>query len=236
MKIAEITLLTSVMLFVSGCATWQPPGKMTEIEVFGYVSGLDKTHPQKKIYRQYVSDDRYLQFDRITDDNVIYGWHTCTNCNWTRVKMAAIYTGSYLYLIYGHHEDFFKSPPEDIPVLSDWHWSWNAIEKLQVEGRNLIKLAEIRKCPYDYPVIKEWTNGPWRADGEIDCSIRKSGRYESLWVATIDETLAGEKDSIVDLGSSKLRERLKALEDLYRDGVIDEFEYETKRREILDNL
>ena len=119
-----------------------------------YLRPLKSVHPEQKIYRQYVSNDRYFQFDRMSSDNTIYGWFTCTDCSWTREKIAAVYDGSYLYVVYGHHEDLFLNRPQRVPMLPDAHWSWNVVEKFQVEGRNLIKLSQIRKCDYDSPAIR----------------------------------------------------------------------------------
>ena len=90
---AALAVLTMLSLALTGCATWQPPAPLTEVEAAKIIFGLEREHPRERIYRQYVSDSHYLQFDRIGDDNVIYGWRTCTDCDWTRLKLAGVYTG-----------------------------------------------------------------------------------------------------------------------------------------------
>lgn len=229
-----------VIAVASGCSTVMPPSPLSEIEAAEIIFGLEREHPRERIYRQYVSNNQYLQFERIGEQDVLYGWRTCTTCNWTRLPMSAIYTGDYLYTINGHHEDFFLTAPEDQRLVRDnqfRHWSWNTVSKYQVEGRNLIQLSQFRACSYNTPRVQEWSNAPWSSGDEIDCRYKRSGSYNRLWVATIDETLAGERDSIVDtVGGSSVQERLNALEALLRDGVITEKEYAEKRRDILDDI
>ena len=74
-------LSTSVL---TGCATLNFPSPMTETEVFDKLVSVEPVAPKEKIYRQYVTDGRYLQFERIDENNIIYGWYTCTDCTWTR--------------------------------------------------------------------------------------------------------------------------------------------------------
>ncbi len=228
-------------LSLGGCATWNPPSPMLETEVFKKLVSIKPVEPQEKIYRQYVSDGIYLQFERMDENNIIYGWYTCTNCNWTRSKFLALYDGSYLYMTYGHHEEFFLESPKDVrhhPENS--HWSWSVIEKYQLEGRNLIKLGQIRKCASDSPQIKEWSNVPWAYDGETDCQFEANGRYSKIFVATIDETLTGKRSSIVgeaaDTISTEVRAKLATLKELFDEGLISDADYEEKRKALLDQL
>ena len=230
-------LTVLVIMLLSGCATYKPPTRLWETDVARILSDVEKTHPREKLYRQYVSDKYYFQFDRISENNVIYGWLTCTDCSWTRHKMAAIYDGSYLYVTYGQHEHFFLSQPDQEPMYSDsLYWRWNVVDKYRVEGRNLIQLSQFRKCRHRTPMIREWTDAPYLpGPGEIDC--RYGGEaYNSIYVATIDETLVGRRDSIVGQEKETVKERLNALEELYKEGVISESEYNQKRREILSEL
>lgn len=226
---------------LSGCATWNPPSPMLETEVFKKLVSIKPVAPKEKIYRQYVSDGIYIQFERMDENNIIYGWYTCTNCDWTRSKILAMYDGSYLYMVYGHHEEFFLEAPQAVrqhPENS--HWSWSVIEKFQLEGRNLIKLGQIRKCANDNPPIKEWKNSPWYYDGETDCRYQDSGSYNKIFVATIDETLTGQRSSIVgeqaDTISTEVRAKLATLKELYEDGLIDQKDYEEKRKALLDKF
>ncbi|TAP24606.1 SHOCT domain-containing protein [Alteromonas sp. KUL17] len=183
----------------------------------------------------------YLQFERMDESNVIYGWYTCTDCNWTRTKVLAVYDGSYLYTVYGQHEEFFLESPQNTrhhPNFS--HWSWSAINKYQIEGRNLILLGQIRKCAYMTPMVREWTNEVWQNDGEIDCRYEENGTFKRIFVATIDETLTGSRSSIVgaenDALDSDITSKLSKLKDLYERGLITQEEYEQKRKEILTKL
>ncbi len=231
-------LSTSVL---TGCATLNFPSPMTETEVFDKLVSVEPVAPKEKIYRQYVTDGRYLQFERIDENNIIYGWYTCTDCTWTRSKFLALYDGSYLYLTYGHHEEFFLESPENKRQHPDFsHWSWSTINKYQIEGRNLIMRGQIRKCIYDSPQVQEWDNSPWSYDGEIDCQYKNRGTYQSIYVATIDETLTGQRSSIVgaeqDAIPADIRSKLTGLKDLYEQGLITQEEYEMKRREVLDSL
>jgi hypothetical protein len=241
MKKIIVALTLSLAFLLGGCATLNYPSAMTETEVFQKLVSIKPIEPKEKIYRQYVSDGRYLQFERIDENNIIYGWYTCTNCSWTRSKFLAIYDGSYMYLTYGHHEEFFLESPQNVRKHPEFtHWSWSVIEKFQIEGRNLIQLGQIRKCIYDSPAIKEWDNAPWAYDGDYNCAYKKSGSYKKIFVSTIDETLAGQRSSIVgaeqDAIDSDIKVKLAKLKDLYEDGLISQEEYEAKRRELLDNL
>ena len=234
-------LLFAGAITLTGCSTLDFPTPMLETEVYEKLISIKQVVPQEKLYRQYVSGRTYLQFERMGEDNIIYGWYTCTDCSWTRSKFLALYDGSYLYLTYGHHEEFMLQSPRNVRQHPDFsHWSWSVIEKFQVEGRNLIKLGQIRKCPTTYPMINEWSNAPWTYDGEIDCSLQLSGRYNSIFVATIDETLTGTRSSIVgnknDALSAGISEKLASLKDLYERGLITQEEYEQKRKEILDSI
>lgn len=228
-------------LTLGGCATWNPPSPMLETEVFEKLVSIKPIAPKEKIYRQYVSDGIYLQFERIDKDNVMYGWYTCTNCSWTRSKFLAVYDGSYMYMTYGHHEEFFLESPKNVrnhPENS--HWSWSVIEKYQVEGRNLIKQGQIRKCATDSPQIREWESAPWASDGEIDCMYRVTGKYKRIFVATIDETLAGNRSSIVgeaaDNISQEVRAKLSTLRELFDEGLINQSDYDAKRKALLEDL
>ena len=251
-------------MFLTGCATVKPPSSLSEYNVAEILRDVEWKHPTEKLYRQYVSGKLYLQLDRISEKNVIYGWLTCTDCVWTREKMAAVYDGSYLYLTYGRHEDFFVqndsllagdkpaltylSPEQFVQMmLTDMHpdkthwltdWKWNTVEKYRVEGRNLVLLSQFRKCVWDNDTgVQEYTNAPLRPDfDEIDCRYQEPGKYNTIYVATIDETLVGKLDSIVGSERGNVKERLEALKKLYEDGTIDESEYRTKRKDILDEL
>ncbi|MEG3767779.1 SHOCT domain-containing protein [Alteromonas sp. 14N.309.X.WAT.G.H12] len=239
-RLLYVVLITAG-LNLGGCAIWNPPSPMLETEVFTKLASLNPVEPKEKIYRQYVSDGIYIQFERMDENNIIYGWYTCTNCNWTRSKILAIYDGSYLYMAYGHHEEFFLESPKNVRQHpTNGHWSWSVIEKFQLEGRNLIKLGQIRKCATDSPQIQEWDNAPWAYDGETDCMYKQAGKYNKIFVATIDETLAGKRSSIVgeeaDAISSDVREKLSVLKSLYEDGLINEQEYEAKRKILLEDL
>lgn len=236
-SITRTAMTSFLMVVISGCATYNFPSPLYETDVVRILSNVKRIHPREKLYRQYVSDRLYMQFERIGPKNVIYGWMTCTDCNWTRRKMSAIYNGNYLYIIYGHHESLFLSRPRAKPMIADVPWYWNVIDKYQVEGRNLIKLSQYRECQKDSPAIKEWTNRPYVPNvGEMDCRISRSGNYNVIYVATIDDTLVGRRDSMVGSESDTVKERLKALEKLYREGTINESEYNEKRRDILDDL
>jgi hypothetical protein len=241
MKTIMLLAMSWLALTMSGCTTLNYPSPMTEAEVYQQMSNIDPIVPKEKIYRQYVSDGRYFQFERMDENNVIYGWFTCTDCTWTRSKMLAVYDGSYMYVTYGHHEDFFLESPTSVRQHPDFsHWSWSSIDKFQVEGRNLIKLGQIRKCTYMTPYIREWTNTPWSYDGEYDCTYQKSGTYNSIYVATIDETLTGERSSIVgaknDALTGDISEKLKSLKTLLEQELITDEEYQNKRKEVLDSL
>ena len=225
---------------IGGCTTYNYPAPLSENEAAAVMLAVTREHPRERIYRQYVQDSQYLQFERVGEDDVLYGWRTCTTCDWTRLQMAAVYDGSYLYLIYGHHEDFFMGAPDDTRLIDDdnfQHWSWNTVDKFQVEGRNLVKLSEWRACPYSSVArVQEWTAPPYRSDG-IDCRYKSSRGYSTVWVATVDETLAGERDSMVDTAiGDTIQERLKRLEALRRDGTITDTEYQQRRREILEEI
>ncbi|WP_272984027.1 SHOCT domain-containing protein [Alteromonas australica] len=240
-KRLALLVFTGVLMSLGGCATLNYPSPMLETETFEKLISIKPVAPKEKIYRQYVRNGFYFQFERMDENNVIYGWYTCTDCNWTRSKMLAVYDGSYLYVTYGHHEEFFLEAPENIrhhPNFS--HWSWSAINKYQIEGRNLILLGQIRKCEYMSPMIREWSNSVWTYDGEIDCTYQESGRYKSIFVATIDETLTGSRSSIVgaenDALDGDITNKLSKLKDLYERGLITQEEYEQKRKEILSNL
>lgn len=239
----DAALLTLILLSVTlgGCSTLNFPSQMTETEVFQKLVSIKPIEPKEKIYRQYVSDGRYIQFERISEENIIYGWYTCTDCTWTRSKILALYDGSYLYLSYGHHEEFFLESPKNIDQHPEFsHWSWGVIEKFQIEGRNLIKLGQIRKCIYDSPAIKEWDNSPWEYDGDYDCQYKNPGTYKSIFVSTVDETLAGQRSSIVgseqDAIAPEIKLKLAGLKDLYEEGLIRQEEYEAKRKELIDQL
>ncbi|MBU2977616.1 SHOCT domain-containing protein [Alteromonas sp. C1M14] len=234
-------LLIITGLQLGGCAIWNPPSPMSEIEVHQKLVDIKPIEPEEKLYRQYVSDGIYIQFERMDENNVIYGWYTCTDCNWTRSKILAIYDGSYLYMAYGHHEEFFLESPTYVRQHpSNAHWSWSVIEKFQLEGRNLIKLGQIRKCADDTPQIQEWDNAPWALDGETDCKYKRAGKYNKIYVATIDETLTGIRSSIVgedaDAIPSDVRAKLAILKSLFDDGLINEQEYADKRKILLDDL
>lgn len=226
---------------LGGCATVLPPSQMLETEVYKKMVAIKAEEPKEKIYRQYVSDGFYIQMDRMDENHVFYGWYTCTNCNWTRAKILAVYDGSYLYMIYGHHEEFFLESPKDqieYPEMS--HWSWGVIEKFQVEGRNLIKLGQIRKCVYDDPMIKEWSNAPWDYDGDFDCRYAFKGTYNTVFVATTDDTLIGEKSSIVgeskDAVTNDVRTKIAALKELFDEGLIDQATFEAKKKKLIDDM
>ena len=237
MSIRRIVLTILSAMIVTGCGTYNFPSPLWETQVARILSDVERTHPQEKLYRQYVSGRLYMQFERISDNDVIYGWVTCTDCSWTRKKMAAIYSGSYLYVIYGHHEAFFLREPKKKVMYPNEHWSWNVVDKYQVEGRNLVLLTQYRECLKASPTVKEWSNKPYVPEvGQMDCRYAASGSYNSVYVATIDDTLVGKKDSIVGSERETVKERLNALEELYRDGTITESEYRQKRREILDDL
>lgn len=226
------------LLLLSGCATVNPPSPLLETEVHQLFNPIQAQEPQEKLYRQYVEKGFYMQLERMDENNIIYGWYTCTNCTWTRSKLLAKYDGSYLYVIYGHHENFIVQPPQyrrHHPDMS--HWSWSVIDKYQVEGRNLILRGQTRKCESHYPQIREWINAPWsNSDGEIDCELRFTGNYQRLFVATIDDTLAGKSSSIVERTTESLSSRLATLRDLYESSLIDKEEYDTRRQEILQGL
>ena len=235
--VAKIRNALILFVLLSGCATYNFPTALWEPQVALILSNVEREHPREKLYRQYVSRRLYMQFERISADNVIYGWMTCTDCEWTRKKMAAVYDGSYLYVVYGHHEDFFVREPEMRPMFPNEYWSWNVVDKYQVEGRNLVKLSQFRECLKGTPTVKEWTNVPLSPKpGEIDCRYQESGTYKTVYVATIDETLVGTRDSMVGSERETIKERLEALEKLYRDGTINESEYQQKRRDILNEL
>ena len=224
---------------IVGCetTTWYPPSPLTEIEAAEIVFGLEREHPREKIYRQYVRGNQYLQFDRVGEQQVMYGWRTCTTCSWTRTPMSSVYTGDYLYVIYGQHDDFFVGSPSDQRLHPEFgHWSWSTVEKYRVEGRNLLLLTEFRACSRNLIRVEEWSNSPWSVPGQIDCRYRNAGDYSRLWVATIDETLAGERDSMVETIEGNVEERLNQLEALLRDGLISESEYQDARRGILDDI
>ena len=228
------------LLLTTGCETILPPSPLTEKEAARVIFGLERVHPREKIYRQYVSDQHYFQFERVGSQNVIYGWRTCTTCNWTRLPISAIYDENYLYVVPGHHEDFFLSAPQDTRLIRDdrfHHWSWNTVKKYQVEGRNLVLLSQFRACEWRSTRVEEWTNRPRRPpEGGIDCRYSAPGIYREIWVATVDEVLLGERESMVDTAGSSIQKRLDALESLFRAGVITEKEYEQKRRDILDDI
>ncbi len=239
-KLIQTCLILSG-LSLGGCATWNPPSPMMETEVFEKLVSIKPIEPKEKIYRQYVSDGIYLQFERMDKDNVIYGWYTCTNCSWTRSKFLAVYDGSYMYMTYGHHEEFFLESPKNVRNHPDKsHWSWSVIEKYQVEGRNLIKQGQIRKCATDTPQIQEWVNAPWASEGEIDCSYRLTGKYNRIFVATIDETLTGNRSSIVgeeaDNISQEVRAKLATLKELFEEGLISQSDYDAKRQALIEQL
>ena len=225
---------------VLGCAV-SPirfPTVLSEPEGVNYMSQLDRTDPQQKLYRQYVYRARYLQFDRIEDD-VIYGWIVCTDCSWSRYKIVAVYDGSYLYTVIGYHEDFFYNKPRENYVMAPssvqpqvrrWQWEdwlsrytdfyyvkkhsgsingsqvthlayWNAISKWRIEGRNIVKVSEIRKCPGASPEIQEWNSHPWlQNEGDVlraDC-LENGAPFTITWVAITDDVLAGTKDTIAE--------------------------------------
>ncbi|ADZ91637.1 SHOCT domain-containing protein [Marinomonas mediterranea] len=233
--------LIVVMVGVSGCSTLYYPSPMLETEVFKKMISIEPVAPKEKIYRQYVSNGLYIQFERLGEDNVLYGWYTCTDCTWTRSKVLAVYDGSYLYLTYGHHEEFYLEAPQPVRQHPDnSHWSWSVIEKFQIEGRNLIKLGQIRKCTYDTQLIREWKNRPWSGGGDYDCRYQKQGSYNSIFVATIDETITGKRSSIVgeesDVISSEVRVKLQTLKELFDEGLINKSDFESKRKELLDSL
>lgn len=236
--LAKLMLLT---LLLGGCATQYYPSPMLETEVFDKLVSIDPVLSKEKIYRQYVSNGRYMQFERIAENNIIYGWYTCTDCTFTRTKILGIYDGSYLYVVYGHHEEFFLEAPENIRQHPEFsHWGWSSIEKFQIEGRNLIQRGQIRKCEYETPAIKEWNNGIYSYDGDVDCRYTKNGTYKVIFVSTVDETLAGERSSMVgndqDSMGESLKVKLAELKDLYESGLISQEEYESKRRQMLDKL
>lgn len=239
----KVRLLFSIVvaMMLGGCATLNYPSPMLETETFKKLSSIQPVVPKEKIYRQYVSNGRYFQFERMDENNVIYGWYTCTDCSWTRTKMLAVYDGSYLYIAYGQHEEFFLQSPQNTRHHPDFsHWSWSSIDKYQIEGRNLIKLGQIRKCLYRSPMIEEWDNKVWTYDGEIDCRYKDRGRFNTIFVATIDDTLTGSRSSIVGAQNDALLEdissKLAQLKDLYEKGLISQQEYEEKRKEILSKL
>ena len=236
MRVFGRLLTLGISVSVAGCSTYKPPSPLLETHVSRILSDVERLHPREKLYRQYVSGQLYLQFERISDNNVVYGWVTCTNCNWTREKLAAVYDGSYLYLTYGHHEDFFLFPPKEKSMHpTNLAWIWNTVEKYQLEGRNLILLSKFRRCIYKSPSIEEWFVAPWVSSGEIDCRVG-GDTFKEIYVATVDDTLVGSRDSIVGSERESAKERLQALEKLYRDSIITEDEYQRKRREILDDL
>ena len=219
----RIYLLSTVVL-LQGCATFKFPSPMLQTDVARILSNVKREHPREKLYRQYVSGRIYLQFERIGKDNVIYGWKACTDCDWTREKMAAVYDGSYLYVTFGHHEDFFLSEPQ-IKSMHAYReqWFWSVVNKFQVEGRNLLMLTQHRRCDSDLPQVREWSAPPWKKESEIDCRTVWAGeKYNTLYVATVDETLAGTRDSIVGSEKESVKKRLEALEKLRREGVITE--------------
>ncbi|GAB3483556.1 hypothetical protein GCM10027340_18020 [Marinomonas epiphytica] len=234
-------LLLAIMVSITGCSTLYYPSPMTEVEVFDKMASIEAVQPKEKIYRQYVSDGIYFQFERMDENNVIYGWYTCTTCSWTRSKVLALYDGSYLYVTYGHHEEFFLESPKTVSQHPDFpHWSWSSIDLFQIEGRNLIKRRQIRKCTYDDPWIQEWVNRPWTDGVDYDCRFRKTGNYSSIFVATIDDTIVGERSSIVgeekDVVSEAIRSKLETLKELFEEGLIDKSDYETKRTQMLEDL
>jgi hypothetical protein len=237
----RLSLLVILIAILGGCATYNPPSPMLETETFKKFSSIQPVMPKEKIYRQYVSNGRYFQFERMDENNVIYGWYTCTDCNWTRTKVLAVYDGSYLYMAYGQHEEFFLQAPQNTRHHPNFtHWSWSSINKYQIEGRNLIKLGQIRKCNNMTPMIEEWDNEVWTYDGEIDCRYKERGQFNTIFVATIDDTLTGTRSSIVGAENDTLSEdiatKLTKLKDLYETGLITQEEYEKKRKEILSKL
>ena len=237
MRFKTILIVASFIAFVlSGCSTLNYPSQMTEIEAYDIVSKIKKEYPKEKIYRQYVRNNIYIQFERMDDSNVIYGWYTCTNCRWTRSKMLAVYDGSYLYMIYGHHEDFFLETPTTSrlhPTKS--YWSWGVINKYQIEGRNLVMLGQYRKCIYTNPTIKEWSNAPYKTSDEIFCNI-KGKSYSRVFVATTDDILAGKKDSIVGTKKDSLKEKLETLKQLLDEGIIDQKSFDDQKSRLLNSL
>ncbi len=234
-------LLVIVLVTTSGCSTLYYPTPMLETEVFKKMVSIEPIAPKEKIYRQYVSNGLYFQFERMDENNVLYGWYTCTDCSWTRSKVLAVYDGSYMYLVYGHHEEFYLEAPQQVRQHPDFsHWSWSSIEKFQIEGRNLIKLGQIRKCTYDDPMIREWKNIPWSSDSDYDCRFQKQGSFNRIFVATTDDTVVGGRSSIVgeeqDSLAESVRSKLETLKELYEEGLIEQQDYEAKRREMLKDL
>jgi len=231
-------IIVSIFIFLgTGCATPFPPSPMTETEVDSIIATIKREYPREKLYRQYVGKGLYIQFERIDDSNVIYGWYTCTDCSWTRSKIFGVYDGSYLYIAYGHHEEFFLQAPTVSRMHPDMsHWLWGVVDKYQVEGRNLVQLAQYRKCPYDKPSIKEWFNIPWQNSDEINCFEQEGGHYNVVYVATTDDVLVGKRDSIVGTEKDNLKKKMEDLKELLDEGLIDQKSFDDQKLRLLNSL
>ena len=72
-KRLALLVFTGVLMSLGGCATLNYPSPMLETETFEKLISIKPVAPKEKIYRQYVRNGFYFQFERMDENNVIYG-------------------------------------------------------------------------------------------------------------------------------------------------------------------
>ena len=198
MKVAALFVIS--LLVLSGCATELYPTQMLEVEVQDRMKNMYATSPSSPIYKTYTSRNLKLTFDRVDENNVLYGWWACTNnCSWGKSKVLAIYDGRTLNLAFGHHEDFMNQAPDSRQMHPKQnHWSWGTIDKYKVTQGRLAKVASIRKCPYDSPTIQEWSNTYYAVSGDYDCRYVKQGSYSQVFTSSGSATIKFPSDILAE--------------------------------------
>ncbi len=195
--VRKISVLAAVipLLLVTGCMVHYPT-EMYPFEIFEVFMNKQRVHPKGTIYKRYSDGKHIMHFDRIGRTNAIYGWIVCHECTWKRKRVAAIYDGSQLYVVYGAHENLFNIeilPFEPLNKDGNWktNWFWNVINIYKIEGQSLMHHSQYRKCIWgDAPTVREWTNAPLAKGGDkLDCKKQQPGRYEKFFIAVDDATL-----------------------------------------------
>jgi len=204
------------------------------------------TIPPSKVYRQYVSGNFYLQFERM-EEKVIYGYLACTDCDWQRIPITSIYDGSYFYVAIGRQDDFYTSPNEgeSINPAPEVNPDQSAVLKGILEGRNIIIQQTLVVCDYGEPEWQEkvdgksWGTEEYWEDWAENCNEPGERSVKTVYVATTDDFVGGEKRSVVEDSESKEQsggklEKLRQLKKMLDEELITEKEFAAEKKKILE--
>ncbi len=180
-------------------------------------AGKEQTLPTK-VYRQYVSGNTYLQFERL-EQNVLYGYLTCTDCQWQRVPLTAIHDGQHLLIATGVQDGLHTGNP-DQPLFSghdtgetNTHGMFGVVWRALLEGRNITRLAVLQNCrtvrhgvyarnKTDPGLTTAWyaegTSTAAEGSGIIGHRCDGGASMERTFVATTDDVVGGTQRSLVE--------------------------------------